>query len=156
MWWLPIQYTRNIKTALPRCPEYSNENACAWVLADRKRVQYVSCSPSLRVAGFFLKTGTEVPVKSVLGRIMAGAGNVTAGVAEVVPAYIWINSDCNGIEEFSEAAVLSSAYSQGLALLSAEDAPARDHQHTEKAIDEDDLLAELDGILKFPSRRRRR
>ena len=96
-----------------------------------------------------------MPAKSVLGRIMAGTGDVTAGVAEVVPAYIWVNSDCNGIEEFSEAAILSPAYSQGLALLSAED-PARDHQHTEKPLDEDELLPELDGILKFPSRSRRR
>lgn len=133
-----------------------NENPCAWILADDKRVRYVSCSPSLREIGFFLKAGTEVPAKSVLGRIMAGAGDVTPGVAEVIPAYLWINSDCDGVEEFSETAILSSAYSQGLALLSAEDAPARDRDQPEKAREEDELLPELDGILKFPGRRRRR
>jgi hypothetical protein len=88
--------------------------------------------------------------------MMAGAGDATAGLAEVVPSYIWINNDCNGIEEFTETAILSSTYSQGLVLLCAEDAPTRDREHSEKSQDEDELLPELEGILKFPSRRRRR
>jgi len=62
---------------------------------------------------------------------MAGAGDVTAGTAEVVPSYIWINNDCGGIEEFTETAVLSAAYSQGLALLCAEDAPPKDGRRSQ-------------------------
>jgi hypothetical protein len=151
---LAERYCASLAATGSRLAAY-NENPCAWILADDKRVRYVSCSPSLREIGFFLKAGTEVPAKSVLGRIMAGAGDVTAGVAEVIPAYLWTNSDCDGIEEFSETAVLSSTYSQGLVLLCAEDAP-RDREHPEKPREEDELLPELDGILKFPGRRRRR
>lgn len=55
--------------------------------------------------------------------------------SEVVHTYIRVNSDCDGIEEFSEAAILSSAYSQCLVLLSAEDAPVHDRQHTETALE---------------------
>ncbi len=73
-----------------------NEAHCAWVLADSQRVRYVSCSPSLRETGFFLKIGTEVPAKSVLGRLVAGTGDAVAGTADVVPSYIWLNSDCGG------------------------------------------------------------
>jgi hypothetical protein len=151
---LAERYCASLAATGSRVAAY-NENACAWILADDKRVRYVSCSPSLREAGFFLKSGTEVPPKSVLGRMMAGAGDVRAGVPEAVPAYIWINNDCGGIEEFTETAILSSTYSQGLVLLCAEDAPARDREPSENS-EEDDLLPELDGILKFPGRKRRK
>ncbi len=133
-----------------------NENSCAWILADDKRVRYVSCSPSLREAGFFLKSGSEVPAKSVLGRLMTGADDVTPGTADIVPSYIWINGDCTGIEEFTETAVLSSQYSQGLALLCAEETQVNDARRLEAKRDEDELLPELDGILKFSGRKSRK
>jgi len=131
-----------------------NESPCAWILCDNRRVRYVSCSPSLREAGFFLKTGIEVPGKSVLGRILLGAGDVSSGTADVVASYVWIHSDCR-IEEFTETAVLSAAYNQGLVLLSTEDPPVRDPKRSQAPRDEDELLSELDGVLKFPGRRRR-
>jgi hypothetical protein len=133
-----------------------NESPCAWILADDKHVRYVSCSPSMREAGFFLRFGTEVPAKSVLGKLMAGARDVIAGTADIVPSYIWINNDCGGVEEFTETAVLSSAYSQGLVLLCAEDAPPKDGRRSLTSCDEDELLPELDGVLKFPGRKRRK
>jgi Zn-dependent peptidase ImmA (M78 family) len=133
-----------------------NETPCAWILADDKRVRYVSYSPSLREAGFFLKTGIEVPVLSVLGRVIAGAAGVSSGTADVVPSHIWINNDCHGIEEFTETAVLSSMYSQGLVLLCAEDLPEKDRYRPDRPREEDDPLPELDGVLKFPGRRRRK
>ncbi len=64
--------------------------------------------------------------KSVLGRIMSGAREVAPGTADVVPSYIWINSDCAGIEEFTETPVLSPAYSQGLVLARSPSKPTRD------------------------------
>jgi Zn-dependent peptidase ImmA (M78 family) len=133
-----------------------NETPCAWILADDKRVRYVSCSPSLREAGFFLKAGIEVPALSVLGRTIAGAAGLASGTADVVPSHVWTNSDCNGIEEFTETAVLSSVYSQGLALLCAEDLPEKHRGRPDMPREEDDLLPELDGVLKFPGRRRRK
>jgi Zn-dependent peptidase ImmA (M78 family) len=152
---LAERYCASLATTGSRFAAY-NENLCAWILCDDKRVRYVSCSPSLREAGFFLKTGPEVPAKSVLGRIMSGAPDVKAGAPEVVPSYVWINSDCAGIDEFTETAVASQAHSQGLVLLWAEDAPPRDHRRSESPRDEDELLPELDGLLKFPGRKRRK
>jgi len=133
-----------------------NESPCAWVLADEKHVRYVSSSPSLREAGFVLKAGFEVPALSVLGRIIAGAAGVSSGTADVVPSYIWINSGCCGVEEFTETAVLSGTYSQGLVLLCAEDLPEKTRDCQDRPSDEDVLLTELDGVLKFPGRKRRR
>ncbi len=106
--------------------------------------------------GFFLKSGSEVPAKSVLGRLMTGADDVTPGTADIVPSYIWINGDCTGIEEFTETAVLSSQYSQGLALLCAEETQVNDARRLEAKRDEDELLPELDGILKFSGRKSRK
>jgi hypothetical protein len=87
---------------------------------------------------------------------MAGADDVTPGTADIVPSYAWINGDCTGIEEFTETAVLSSQYSQGLALLCAEETPANDARSPGTKRDEDELLPELDGVLKFSDRKSRR
>jgi Zn-dependent peptidase ImmA (M78 family) len=133
-----------------------HDSACAWVLADERHVRYVSCSRTLRDAGFFLKIGTAVPAKSVLGRLMTGASDVTAGNADIVPAYIWINNDC-GIEELTETAALSSAFSQGVALLCAEDSEGvRPEPGRETRDSVEELLPELDGVLKFQDRKRRK
>jgi Zn-dependent peptidase ImmA (M78 family) len=149
---LAERYCASLATTGSRFAAY-NENLCAWILCDDKRVRYVSCSPSLREAGFFIKIGTEAPAKSVLGRMLGGAPDVKAGTPDVVPTYVWTNSDCGGIEEFTETAVVSHTYSQGLVLLCAEDAPPR--ELSEAYRNENELLPELDGVLKFPSRKRR-
>jgi Zn-dependent peptidase ImmA (M78 family) len=148
-------YGASLAATGSRFAAYS-EAACAWILADERRVRYVSSSPHLRQTGFFLKVGTEVPAQSMLGRLIAGLGGVTAGVADILPSHVWCSKDCGGIEEFTETAVLSSAYSQGLALLCAEDAAGPTDQSPAPARDEDEPLSELDGVLKFPGRRHRR
>ena len=87
---------------------------------------------------------------------MTDAADASAGTADIVPSYIWINNDC-GIEEFSETAVLAPALSQGLVLLCAEDSGEPDRaQPRDTATDDEELLPELDGILKFPGRKRRK
>jgi hypothetical protein len=88
--------------------------------------------------------------------MIAGAAGVSSGTADVVPSHIWIHNDCGGIEEFTETAVLFSTYSQGLVLLCAEDLPEKDRDRPDRSQGEDDLLPELDGVLKFPGRKRRK
>ncbi len=151
---LAERYCASLASTGSRFAAY-NEEPCAWILADEKRVRYVTCSPGLREAGFFLKAGIEVPALSTLGRIISGVAGVSSGTPDFVPSHVWINNDCGGIEEFTETAVLSSTYSQGLALLCAEDLPKND-QRLDRSREEDDLLPELDGVLKFPGRRRRK
>jgi len=133
-----------------------NETPCAWLLADEGRIRYVSCSRTMREMGFFLNIGTQVPAKSVLGRLLVGTSNVTAGVPDIVPSYIWINNDCRGCEEFTETSVGALGRSQGLALLVAEDVQPGAVLSRDALQDDDDLLPELDGILKFPDRKRRK
>ena len=63
---------------------------------------------------------------------------------------------CPRTEEFTEIAVLSGTYSQSLVLLCAEGLPEKDRDRQNRSRDEDDLLPELDGVLKFPGRKRRK
>ncbi len=146
-------YCASLAATGSRFAAYS-ETPCAWVLADDRRVRYVTCSPSLREAGFFVKLGIEVPARSVLGRLASNDATVRPGVAELVPSYIWVNNDCGEIEEFSETAVLAPALSQGLSFLCAEDSerPARSRPET-SSDDGAELLSELDGVLRFPGRK---
>ena len=133
-----------------------NTMPCCWVLADEKYVRYASCSSALRSAGFFLKIGIEIPRASVLGRLRDGAKGIRPGVAEVVPGHVWIHDDCTSIEEFTEAAIISTQARQGVALLTSELSSEHDHNEKISEDDEDILLAELDGQLRFPGKRRRR
>jgi hypothetical protein len=129
---------------------------CCWVLADDKYVRYASCSPSLRDAGFFLRIGIEIPRASVLGRLRNGAAGVRPGIPEIVPGHVWIQNDCTSVEEFAEAAIVSTQFRQGVALLIAEVAAETGRNELIAAADEDVLLPELDGQLAFPGKRKKR
>lgn len=152
---LAERYEASLTATGSRYATYSDE-ACGWVLADQQRIRFVACSASLRAAGFFVRTGIEVPKASVLGRLVRGEGAVRPLVPEIVDAHVWVNGACRGIDEFEETALLQSSLNQGLSLLVAE--PIGDEYETpHHASDEaDELLRELDGHLTFPDRRRRR
>jgi hypothetical protein len=152
---LAERYEASLTATGSRFAAYSEE-PCSWILADQHRVRFVSHSPELRARGLFIRIGIEVPSASVLGKLSSGTGLARTAVPETVPAYVWSNAECRGIEEFTETAVLMPSLNQGVSLLVAEeveDAP-RGAGSAEEV--EDELLRELDGQLKFPGRRSRR
>lgn len=150
---LADRYEASLTATGSRFAAYSDE-ACAWVLADQKRIRFVSSSVSLRAAGFFVRTGIEIPRGSVMGRLVEGQRSALK--PEAVDSYVWTNNACQGIDEFSETSMLVTALDQAVSLLVAEAIEA-ERTVVDREQDEDDArLAPLDGFLKFPDRRRRR
>jgi hypothetical protein len=148
-------YQSSLVATGSRFAAYSS-TPCCWVLADDKHVRYASCSPALRSAGFFLRIGIEVPRASVLGRLRDGVSGVRPGIAEMVPGHVWVHNDCTSVDEFAEAAIVSTQVRQGVGLLIAELAAEDDRSERPTDDIEDVLLPELDGQLQFPGRRTRR
>lgn len=148
-------YQSSLAATGSRFAAYSSA-PCCWVLADDKYVRYASCSPALRNAGFFLRIGIEIPRASVLGRLRDGAAGVRPSIPEMVPGHVWIHNDCTSVDEFAEAAIVSTQIRQGVALLIAE--LAAENIRGERIAEDDDdlLLPELDGQLRFPGKRKRR
>jgi len=145
-------YLASLTATGSRFAAYSRD-ACAWILADDRRVRYVSCSSTLRDAGFWLPIGIEVPKHTVLGKLIAGSGD---GRQEAVPVFAWTNNECKGISEFYEEAILVPSLSQGVALIWAEEMNERDRPTVTTRSEDDELLPELDGQLQFGKRIRRR
>ena len=145
-------YGASLTATGSRFAAYSRET-CAWILADDRRVRYVSCSPSLRETGFWLPIGIEVPKRTALGKLIAGAGD---GKQEVVPLFAWTNNECKGISEFCEEAILVPSLSQGMALIWADEMGERDRPSASTRAADNELLPELDGQLQFSKRTRRK
>jgi hypothetical protein len=74
----------------------------------------------------------------------------------MVPGSVWIHNDCDSVDEFTETAAVSQQLRQGVSLLVAELAEEKDREERITEDDEDVLLAELDGQLQFPGRRKSR
>jgi hypothetical protein len=148
-------YQSSLAATGSRFAAYSSA-PCCWVLADDRNVRYAACSPSLRDAGFFLRIGIEIPRASVLGRLRDGAAGVRPGIPETVPSHVWIHNDCTSVDELVEAAIVSTQIRQGVGLLIAELAEENNRGERISEDDEDTLLPELDGQLRFQGKRKRR
>jgi hypothetical protein len=66
-------YGASLAASGSRFAAYTKE-PCAWVLADDRRVRYVSSSTTMRGARFWIQIGNEVPKTTVLGRLISGQG----------------------------------------------------------------------------------
>jgi hypothetical protein len=147
---LAEDYGASLTATGSRFAAYTRE-PCAWVLADDKRVRYVSSSATMRDARFWIQIGNEVPKNTVLGRLITGTGT---GDQDVVPYYAWTNSDCPTLSDLYEEAILVPSLSQGLSIIWAEDIEERERTDTHVTSDDDELLPELDGQLRFGKRTR--
>jgi hypothetical protein len=126
---------------------------CAFVLSERGKVRYASRSAALREANAWIRPRTMLPDRSLSARLRAGAAS---GGPEEVDADIWFDNWGRGGTLLEDARHLA-AWDQTVALLWFDDeealAPARDRKnHEEEAFG----LAELDGILAWPGRSKRR
>jgi IrrE N-terminal-like domain len=149
---LAEEYEASLAATGSRFAAYSKD-PCAWVLADDRRVRYVSQSPAMREASFWIQTGIEVPKNTVLGKMIAGMGT---GALESIPHYAWTNNECRSLDELYEEAILTPGLSQGLSILWAEEITERDYPSDETRSADDGLLEELDGHLRFEKRIRKR
>ncbi len=74
----------------------------------------------------------------------------------MVPAHVWIHNDCTSVNELAEAAIVSRQIRQGVGLLIAELTAEKDRSERHGEDDEDVLLPELDGHLRFPGKWKRK
>ncbi|HUN96104.1 MAG TPA: ImmA/IrrE family metallo-endopeptidase [Bradyrhizobium sp.] len=126
---------------------------CAFVLAEQGKVRYASRSTSLREARAWIPPRTALPQGSLAERLRNGGAS---GGPEQVAADVWF-SDWERGGALLEDARHRRQWDQTVALLWFEDdevpLPARDRREREE---EEFGLAELDGILPWPGKRRRR
>jgi len=126
---------------------------CAFVLSEQGKVRYASRSNALRDAYAWIQPRLDLPRGSLSERIRAGA---TPDGPEKVDADIWFADWERGGVLFEEAKHFAQ-WDQTLTLLSFENDETPPAKKEDLREDEEELgLQELDGNLRWPSKRRRR
>ena len=126
---------------------------CAFVLSENGVVRYASRSKTLRDAGGWIPPRMEVPPETLSAGLRAGSMETAP---DEVAADVWLSDWRRGGMVLEQARFLKP-WDQTLTLLWFEDEEVppltRDTSDTK---DEEPLLRELDGILPWPGKRRRR
>jgi hypothetical protein len=126
---------------------------CAFVLSEQGKVRYASRSNALRDAYAWIQPRLDLPRGSLSEKVRAGA---TVDGPEKVDADIWFADWERGgvlLEEVRHFA----QWDQTLTLLSFENDEVPPAKREELREDEEELgLDELDGNLRWPSKKRRR
>lgn len=128
---------------------------CAFVLSEQGKVRYTSRSKALREANAWVQPRLHLPKGSICERLRAGG---TCHGPEEIDADIWFSNWERGGVLLEDARRLPH-WDQTVALIWFEDedvpAPAPNYDRHER--DEDEFgLAELDGILPWPGKKRRK
>jgi hypothetical protein len=126
---------------------------CAFVLSEQGKVRYASRSTALREANAWVQPRLPMPQGSVSERLRAGG---TCDGPEEKDADVWFSNWEHGGVLLEDARHLAQR-DQTLALIWFEDeevpAPPQDRYRREE---EESGLAELDGVLPWPGRKRRK
>ena len=144
-----------LKSSASKTPrEKSGMDApCAFVLSENGVVRYASRSKTLRDAGGWIPPRMEVPPETLSAGLRAGSMETAP---DEVAADVWFSDWRRGGMVLEQARFLKP-WDQTLTLLWFEDEEVptltRDTSDTK---DEEPLLRELDGILPWPGKRRRR
>jgi Zn-dependent peptidase ImmA (M78 family) len=129
----------------------------AFVLSEQGKVRYASRSKPLREASAWIPTRLDLPEGSLSKKVWVGASTDSH---DTVDADIWFSDWERGGTLLEEVRHLAQ-WNQTLTILWFEDeqVPGRkvhDEQGKEEESEDDALLSELDGQLRWPSKRRRR
>lgn len=126
---------------------------CAFVLAEGGLIRYASRSPTLRDANAWIQPRAPLPNGSVSARVRAGMSDTET---HEIDADEWFSDWSRGGFVLEEARHLGR-WDQTLTLLwFDEDEPTPTRSRKVDQQDEEAGLQELDGILPWPSKRRRR
>jgi IrrE N-terminal-like domain len=126
---------------------------CAFVLSEQGKVRYASRSTCLREANAWVQPRLPLPKGSACARLRAGG---TCDGIEEIEADIWFSNWERGGVLLEDARHLAQ-WDQTVALIWFDDqevpAPTR-HRH--RCREDESGLAELDGVLAWPGRKRRK
>ncbi len=126
---------------------------CAYVLSEGGKVRYCARSKALREAKAWIPLGVVLAERSLTARLRGG--EACQGPQEIA-ADIWF-SDWQRGGELLEDSRYHSPWDQGLSLVWFEDEEVPEQTNSEQRLTfENDGLAELDGVLPWPGRSRRR
>jgi len=129
-----------------------NEAPCAFVLAESGIVRYVSSSKSMRERGGWIRIGMSLPQESAAQQVRSGQS--LDGPMEV-NTDVWMDNTRRGDPYLLEEARLLPEWDQVVSLLWFEE-DSGGNDDIDDDIDDNGRLKELDGILPWPSKRRRR
>lgn len=128
---------------------------CAFVLMEQSKIRYVSMSKFLRELNGWIEFGVPIPKGSVAERLLIGDTNTQD--YDEIPTDIWFNNRVDNFQFLAEEAILFQEWNQCLSLIWFEDDFRVTSRCNNKYIEDDELLLEeLDGILPWPSKKRRK
>jgi hypothetical protein len=126
---------------------------CAFVLSEKGKVRYASRSTALRQANAWIPPRMVLPQGSLSERLRAG---VTCNGPEEMEADVWFNNWDRGGALLEDARHLRK-WDQTVALLWFEDEEVLPLKQDRREREEEEFgLAELDGILPWPGKKRRK
>jgi IrrE N-terminal-like domain len=125
---------------------------CAFVLAEQGKVRYAARSTALREAKAWVPLRTLLPEGSVAARRRAG---IACGSPEEIEADVWFSDWTRGGSLLEDARHLMQ-WDQTVALIWFEDEEVPSEAPDRRLREEETGLAELDGILPWPGKKRRK
>ena len=126
---------------------------CAFVLAEQGKVRYAARSTALREAKAWVPLRADLPSTSAAARLRSGAA---CDHPEEIPADIWFNDWDRGGTLLEDARHLRT-WDQTVSLLWFEDEEVpSETRDTRQREEEETGLAELDGHLPWPGKKKRR
>jgi hypothetical protein len=128
---------------------------CAFVLMEHGKIRYVSMSKFLRELNGWIEFGIPVPKGSVVDRISKNASTVQD--YDELPVDVWFTNGVKGYDLLAEEAMSLREWDQYLSLIWFDD-DLRTIQKRQGQYEDggDPLLEELDGVLPWPSKSRRK
>ncbi len=128
---------------------------CAFVLMEQGKVRYVSISKYLRERKGWIELGVPAPKGSVAERISRCA--FTLQDYDEIPVDVWFTNGVKGFDILAEEAMPLREWDQCLSLIWFDDDLGPTEQSRNQYQDDDNpLLEELDGVLPWPSKRRKK
>jgi Zn-dependent peptidase ImmA (M78 family) len=129
--------------------------ACAYVLSQDGYIRFATYSTAMRNSRFRIAPGISVPTGSITQQCLKATAQSGSGV---IPAYLWTSADDFTDIDLREEVRILRSWKQGLTLISLEAGDTLDDaipRHPDTEADEP-LLRELDGVLPWPSGKKRR
>lgn len=131
----------------------ASDQSCAFVLSENGRVRYASRSNALRDTGAWISPGTQFPLRSLSAMVRSGQNDVRTNE---IAADMWFSDWKRGGVLLEEARHLQRL-DQTLTLLWLDEDDVSEAPTFRDDDDEEEAgLKELDGILSFSKRKRRR
>lgn len=128
---------------------------CAFILMEDGKIRYASMSQSLRERKGWIDFGTPIPRGSVAEKITRSSSKLKD--YDELPVDIWFTNRIGGFEFFAEDSLRLPEWDQCLSLVWFDDELRQVNQGQFGHEDDDEgLLAELDGILPWPSKSKRK